>query len=693
MADISKYLEDILSAIYGEEVRHSIHDAIAAIDNEVYTGVEDAKAEVAKAAAQAANAAASAQSAATSASTASQAATRAGASVTSAANEANRAKTEADKAAGSASSASSSASKAAASATLSQSWATGDTNSRAGEESNNSKYYAEQAKKALSAISGSLVPMGTITFEQLPTAPLQPGVMYNISNEFTTDDRFNEGAGHKYGAGTNVYWTGESKWDCLAAPGGIDENAFIPRGNINKNWRPSKPGVYTFGSLDMEEEGAPKELSYKWGMLLVFYSGPDTITHLAIPHKYEACFAFRQQWQWTEDLTEWRYVGGSGATISPYIGTPLPPATTGSPGTAKEYARGDHVHPMQEGIAKRNDIPDSSDLNDFKAVGLYVCATTAGARTILNAPSQYAFTLVVIPSGINRSAVIQLFWAYTYFNIYYRLYNGDSWEEWHTISNISDIAADNFSGILPVEKGGTGSSTGLFVHRVSGSNTVAYGRSLVQEKFSEYQPNAYADIGVYSGSEPRIQAYIGVGDDPYSVYNNIAINQYADGTIIGTYKYHEIATLEDYATTSKAGLVKPGAGLQVSDDGTLSVTGSSGYYHIHIIYGVKWTSNYQMLICTGVDTITGDVTDFPVTALATVTSNYIANSTQSSIGTLYGLLNISISYSFGFTVNFQIQTTDRTDSISTAAGVFNLFKSIYPENFQVSATGYWLQSN
>ena len=40
MADISSYLKKILEAIYGEEVRGSIHDALAAMNQESSSAID-----------------------------------------------------------------------------------------------------------------------------------------------------------------------------------------------------------------------------------------------------------------------------------------------------------------------------------------------------------------------------------------------------------------------------------------------------------------------------------------------------------------------------------------------------------------------------------------------------------------------------------------------------------------------------
>lgn len=106
----------------------------------------------------------------------------------------------------------------------SKSYAHGGTGLRVGEDTDNSEYYSKVAKKLVeeatkileTVSSGGLIPAGTVRYEELPSAPMI-GFMYNVSNDFITDDRFIDGAGKFYSAGSNVYWTVEGKWDVLAA--------------------------------------------------------------------------------------------------------------------------------------------------------------------------------------------------------------------------------------------------------------------------------------------------------------------------------------------------------------------------------------------------------------------------------------------------------------------------------------------
>lgn len=100
---------------------------------------------------------------------------------------------------------------------------------RPNDSQDNSKFYSELARQltdeaqklldqaqklVFAATAGAIIPSGTVTFENLPEDP-RVGYMYNISNDFTTDSRFVEGAGIFYRAGANIYWTKDGKWDVM----------------------------------------------------------------------------------------------------------------------------------------------------------------------------------------------------------------------------------------------------------------------------------------------------------------------------------------------------------------------------------------------------------------------------------------------------------------------------------------------
>ncbi len=181
MADISKELAAILTAEYGEEVRGSIHDGIKAVN----------------------------ESAEGSAAAAEKAMEEAVISASIAAYQVVLAQEAGEEAA-------ISASIAAYRVILAESWAQGGTGVREDEDKNSSKAWCEKSEEYAKGWRGSLLPQGTIEFSELPTEDMEKGHLYNISNAFVTDERFEEGAGYSYPAGTNVYWNKNEHWDCLS---------------------------------------------------------------------------------------------------------------------------------------------------------------------------------------------------------------------------------------------------------------------------------------------------------------------------------------------------------------------------------------------------------------------------------------------------------------------------------------------
>lgn len=64
----------------------------------------------------------------------------------------------------------------------------------------------EVDNKVSAALTSAIVPKGTVAYANLPTpAKANLGYMYNVSDAFTTDARFVDGANKKYAAGANVY--------------------------------------------------------------------------------------------------------------------------------------------------------------------------------------------------------------------------------------------------------------------------------------------------------------------------------------------------------------------------------------------------------------------------------------------------------------------------------------------------------
>lgn len=292
MSNISQYLANILAARYGKDVRQSIHDAIKEVDRVADTAQDSATASAKVAAESEKKAAESAENASTSAGAAAESAENAAESAESAAGSvaaveesardaaeseknaqtsaeaaaesaknaavsaasatgnaeataesernatvsAESAKVSASVAAESEKKAAVSAENASGSATAAESYACGGTGTRDNETVDNAKYYKEQAERVAEGLKGSLLPMGTILFAELPDSP-KVGYMYNILDEFVTTERFKEGAGNTIPAGTNVYYTADEYWDCMAGSPvagvkGAKEDVYR-RGNVN----------------------------------------------------------------------------------------------------------------------------------------------------------------------------------------------------------------------------------------------------------------------------------------------------------------------------------------------------------------------------------------------------------------------------------------------------------------------------
>ena len=363
MSKIQGYLQNIMQAVYGKDVRQSIHDAIEMIDSVADTAKDSATASakmaetmaenagkyadeaqtcVVAAAASEANAKVSETAVKASESAAKTSADNAVASETAvakskdaaAASEANaKASEEAagrsaevatEKAAAADQSADTAAEKAeiatekaaeivgkaeavAASATKAESYAVGGTGSREGEDTDNAAYYYRQAKSISESFAGALRPMGTVAFASLPAlTSVTAGDMYNISDEFTTTEDFKEGAGGIIPAGANIYKTSDGKWDVLAGTPvtgvkGAKEAAYR-RGNVNLT-------AADVGAV--AEDGDASDVT-------VTFSTADERTNIATGEKLSALFG--KIAKWLSDLKTVAFTGSySDLTDKPTI--------------------------------------------------------------------------------------------------------------------------------------------------------------------------------------------------------------------------------------------------------------------------------------------------------------------------------------------------------------------------------------
>ena len=81
--------------------------------------------------------------------------------------------------------------------------------------------YKNTVLNVVNGLNSGFIPMGTITFAELATAEKATGFTYNISDNFVTDERFAEGIGKQYTAGSNVYCRADGLLDCFGGSASV----------------------------------------------------------------------------------------------------------------------------------------------------------------------------------------------------------------------------------------------------------------------------------------------------------------------------------------------------------------------------------------------------------------------------------------------------------------------------------------
>ena len=119
----------------------------------------------------------------------------------------------------------------------------------------------------LKAINGAYVFKGSIAFASLPATPTEAmnGYVYNITNDFTTDARFIEGAGKKYSAGTNVAIADLSTYDAVSPAG--SENP------VSEGWYEFVGGKYVLSTdttVDAGKTYYEKNVDVKFDVISTF---------------------------------------------------------------------------------------------------------------------------------------------------------------------------------------------------------------------------------------------------------------------------------------------------------------------------------------------------------------------------------------------------------------------------------------
>ena len=185
-------------------------------------------------------------------------------------------------------------------------------------DTENAKYYYERTKNISESFSGALRPIGTVAYTELPDLEdVAEGDMYNISEEFVTDDSFKEGANIVVPCGSNIYKTADGKWDILAGSPvtgikGSSESTYR-KGNVNIH----KDDI-GLENVDNTSD-ADKPISIAMQKAMDTHTNNNTI-HLTASDRQQF-FRGNVEWgwrnpEWTEDVNGWLLPGCYGVSAT-----------------------------------------------------------------------------------------------------------------------------------------------------------------------------------------------------------------------------------------------------------------------------------------------------------------------------------------------------------------------------------------
>ena len=281
---------------------------------------------------------------------------------------------------------------------------------------NNAEYWAYMASQYA---QGGIIYKGSCLFANIPVSGMNAGDMWNIEDDFTTDARFEEGAGIACVAGTNIVWNG-SKWDLFAVP---------------------KTGVQSFNGRTgiVTPQAGDYDLTDLGDIVVTSATDGQVLT-------------------WDDTLQKWVNSNASGgsASLAGLDDVSLSSPTNGQVlkynSTSQEWENANESGGGGDYVGLYGDTLVGSDLNNITSVGNYyndgtVTVSHYPSNAIITATSSFRLTV----EKMGDSASTNLRQTYVLDNsvdfVYERHRTNGSWSSWQKVltsySNIGEL--DNVS--------------------------------------------------------------------------------------------------------------------------------------------------------------------------------------------------------------------------------------------------------
>lgn len=245
---------------------------------------------------------------------------------------------------------------------------------------NNAEYWSQIAAQYA---QGGWHYMGSISFSQLPTSGMVGGDMYNITNDFVTDSRFIEGAGHQCYAGQNVAWVARaSKWDLPAVPHIVPDMTSSTKGIGRPDGKTTEVSSGVFNAIGVSIPAEVNSGATQYASNWLYYEGTTEVITPSTKQNYRATYNNQTKlYYWTGSA--YAELAGGGGVSGDYMG----------------------LYGMTEIQSSDGQGTTLLDLDQFTSVGNYYC----DGKAYISTPHYMEIGLASTTTGAHYSAKFLLY--------------------------------------------------------------------------------------------------------------------------------------------------------------------------------------------------------------------------------------------------------------------------------------------